>query len=449
MAINLGSTAIADVKLGTTQVEKIYLGSTQVWGGSPAPVDPQYGEVVLYGYTEVETNISNVTGGTVTVTDDDTFKMTFSGEMSGTTYALPINVTITGSDPSNYFDWVVSGTDANGTPIQVEMMFMDPGMSISGVSGSFTVSFRINTFKNLTIDKTTTTTRTLTSVSQFNQLGSSDSYATHVLGNVPKQAVKSVKIGYTPTSIPDNFLRSCYNLESLSFSSNNNIRTIGNYFLSSISSTYTTLAQIDLPSPINTIGDHFLYSTSAYNHPITLPSSVQQIGEYFLASNSQLNSSVTLSANLINIPGNFMSGDTKFNQPIVIPESVGNIQTAFLSGCTAFNSPITLSSSMTSIGSNFLNNCFKFNQDITLPSTITSVGATFMSNLGDMVGTVNIGTLPATVFVTGNYTLNARNNSSAAYTTGVTIKGTNRAAFIARFPDRTSSPYRKLIDGGA
>ena len=31
MAINLGSTAIADAKLGDTQVDKIYLGSTEIW----------------------------------------------------------------------------------------------------------------------------------------------------------------------------------------------------------------------------------------------------------------------------------------------------------------------------------------------------------------------------------------------------------------------------------
>lgn len=39
MGINLGSTAIADMKLGSAQVEKAYLGTTQVWptGGSEDP----------------------------------------------------------------------------------------------------------------------------------------------------------------------------------------------------------------------------------------------------------------------------------------------------------------------------------------------------------------------------------------------------------------------------
>ena len=34
MGLNIGSTAISDLKVGTTQVDKVYLGSTLVWGGA-------------------------------------------------------------------------------------------------------------------------------------------------------------------------------------------------------------------------------------------------------------------------------------------------------------------------------------------------------------------------------------------------------------------------------
>lgn len=37
MAINLGSTAISDLKVGNTQVDKVYLGSTEVWSNQPTP----------------------------------------------------------------------------------------------------------------------------------------------------------------------------------------------------------------------------------------------------------------------------------------------------------------------------------------------------------------------------------------------------------------------------
>lgn len=38
MAINLGSTAISNIKLGSTQVDKVYLGSTEVWSNQPTPI---------------------------------------------------------------------------------------------------------------------------------------------------------------------------------------------------------------------------------------------------------------------------------------------------------------------------------------------------------------------------------------------------------------------------
>ena len=37
MGINLGSTAISDMKIGTTQVDRAYLGSTLLWGTAPTP----------------------------------------------------------------------------------------------------------------------------------------------------------------------------------------------------------------------------------------------------------------------------------------------------------------------------------------------------------------------------------------------------------------------------
>lgn len=470
MAVNLGTAAIADVKLGTTQVEKIYLGNEQVWGGSPAPADPQYGEVVLYGYTETQTTLSNVTGGTVTVTDDDSFKAVFSGQMTGQTIVLPVSVTITGSDPSSYYAWNIVAIDANGTRLDTSMMMIDPGISISGVSGSFTVSFRIDSFKSIAIDKTTTTTRTLDSAAEFNQLAPSNNY---VLTDVPASAVQSVKVGSSITAIPNYFLSGCTNLQSLTFSRSSSLTSIGNYFLSYITSSSTTLSEISLPNGLQTIGTNFMSSSTAYNQPLTLPNSVTSIGQYFMSSNSSFNSPVTLSTSLTSIPNYFMQPCSSFNQPLVIPDGVTSIGQGFMSGCTAFNSTLTLSSTLTSIGNTFLYNCrafnktltlpstltqigdsflatcYGFNQAITLPGSLTSVGTSFMSNLRDMVSAVNIGTLPATAFAAGNYTLSAYANSAAAYTTGITIIGTNRADFITRFPDRTSIPYRKLIDGGA
>lgn len=37
MGINLGATAISDVKLGNSQVSKLYLGNTEIWASTPPP----------------------------------------------------------------------------------------------------------------------------------------------------------------------------------------------------------------------------------------------------------------------------------------------------------------------------------------------------------------------------------------------------------------------------
>lgn len=592
MAINLGSTAIADAKLGAEQVDKIYLGEQVVWSNTPpTPTEPPYGEVVLYGYTQASTNISNITGGTVTVTDDDMFKMTFSGEMMGTTYVCPINITISGDDPTDYWGWSVSGTDANGTPVYVDMLFDDPGISISGVSGSFTVSFRINSFAGLVIDKTTTTTHTLASATEFNQLAGTSST---VLGDVPKGAVKSVEVGTDITSIPDRFLYACSNLQSVTFSSNSSVSSIGSYFLGSISSSTTSIARIDLPESLRTIGTYFLSSCTAYNQPLAIPTGVTSIGDRFLNPNSSFNSSVTLPTTLTTVGNYFMASCTSFNQPLTIPGSITSLGTYFLSGCTRFNSTITIASGITSIsnyfvngctafnkaltvpegvttigtnflyratalnstvslpstlntiGNSFMSSCSKFNQSLTIPASVTTIGTGFLSscavfnkpitvpsgvttvgnnflsqctafnsavtfltttaltigtnflysctnfnqpltlpvylrrigtnflsgcakfnqditfpqgaqiervegyflyNANAMVHSIILNSVSSGAFIASSYSLSTTSSAAAMYTTGITIKGTNRAAFMSSFPNRTSSPYRKLIDG--
>lgn len=39
-------------------------------------------------------------------------------------------------------------------------------------------------------------------------------------------------------------------------------------------------------------------------------------------------------------------------------------------------------------------------------------------------------------------------SSAKMYVKGVTVKGTGRATWISALPNRTSYPYRKLINGG-
>ena len=152
---------------------------------------------------------------------------------------------------------------------------------------------------------------------------------------------------------------------------------------------------------------------------------------------------------ITSIPDYFLKSCVYLNQPLVLPSGVTSIGQYFLSGCSSFNQPLTLPSSLSSIGRNFLSTCTSFNQPLVLPSGVTSIGTTFMYNCNAMTSYVNVGSLAATIMSTSNYAFSTTNSTAGSYTTGVKIKGTNRAAWLSRFPNRTSSPYRKLVDYGS
>lgn len=364
MAINLGSTAIADAKLGTTQVEKIYLGSEQVWGRSPTPTDPQYGEVVLYGYTVTQTVIDNVTGGDVEVKDEAIVRdVLFS-------VTPPITITIEGDDVEVPWDWQVT-TDQPGA--WVDPWMLSEAFSITAPSNPFTITFTLESIASISIDKTTTSVRTVASVAEFNEYNYPDDGSFMMENNIPVEAVKEFRVGSQIISIPDNFLRGAVNLDDFSFSTNSNLTTIGNQFLQSCN---TINCPMNIPVDVTTIGDNFLSNADSFNNMLTLPNT------------------------------------------------------------------------LTSIGASFLVSARAFNQPIVLPSTLTSIGANFLFYMGNMTSYVDVGSLDASIIVYSQYAFSAINQAAPAYTTGIPIKGANRAAWRNKFPNKTSYPYRKLIDGG-
>ena len=121
--------------------------------------------------------------------------------------------------------------------------------------------------------------------------------------------------------------------------------------------------------------------------------------------------------------------------------SIGN---GFLYGCTSFDSPITIPSSVTTIGAFFMYGCSSFDSPITIPSSVTTVGALFMHGCNAMVSTVYCNA-PASGAATSNDTFSVNSSDEAAYTTGITLGGTYASDWKAKFPDRNSYPYRKLI----
>lgn len=214
---------------------------------------------------------------------------------------------------------------------------------------------------------------------------------------VSNDHVKSVSLTGLVTTLPKNFLCSSSHLESVDISATT-ITSIPDYFCKGCS---ILNSDIIIPTGVTSIGHGFLWECRAFNSIISMPNTVTSIGDYFLMWD------------------------------------------------TAFNKPLAISSSLTTIGLDFMYHCQSFNQDITFPNTVTSYGYSFMSDCRAMVKTINIGSITPRAY-TDNYTFAAQVSTAPCYTTGITIKGSNRAAWISRYPNSSSnSCYRKLINGGS
>ena len=359
--------------------------------------DPEFGEVVLYGYTVSETVIDNVSSGfTVTVQNEERLKQAVDITM----YELPIVVSVNGDDFSFSDEWTIEATDNNEMPVPElgDPFVFNEIFSVSAVpepSGSFSFEFTLETIGGIEIDTTTTTKRTLTSITEFNKLAGT---ADFILDNVPKLALKEVKIGYNIVSTPNAFLYNCENIDTLSFSKNSSVTTIGNLFGRRIGFNSGGVEEIKIPEGVTSIGNDFLPATKI-NGMVTLPESLLTIGRAF------------------------MNGAI-ISCPIIIPSRVSTIGDNFLTG-SSIEAPVKFLGVPTSIGTHFMFEC------------------------GNMTSTVYLGNVPSTAFATSNNTLSVTINTRPAYQIGIPIKGAYSSSFVARFANRTSSPYRKLIDRGA
>lgn len=199
---------------------------------------------------------------------------------------------------------------------------------------------------------------------------------------------------------------------------------------------------------VTSIGDGFLQYCYDLNWPITVPDSVLSIGDNFLLNCEIFNSSVTLPSGLATIGDMFLDSCIEFNQQIVIPDSVTSIGNYFMGSCYDFTGPLTLSSNLNSIGSYFLYACSSFNRSLSLPTTLTSIGERFLYRCDSMGSTIDVGSLSETIAGSSSYSFATNNASAIFYRVGAAIAGSNRAAWLSRFPNRTTNPYRKLRDAG-
>jgi len=216
--------------------------------------------------------------------------------------------------------------------------------------------------------------------------------------------------------------------------------TIGNEYLF-IDTPSTDLPYFASPTTLwNNIYSYQVLNTLTGNFSKT------SIGNYFLQNCYSFNQPLTIPSGITSIATSFLQNCYTFNQPLTIPSDVTSIGAYFLQNCYTFNQPLTIPSDVTSIGSNFLSGCCSFNQPLTIPSDVTSIGDYFLYNCYSL-STINYNT---SVYPTDNNSLSQTVNSKTSATgSGIKVYGTNRAGLLTALPNRTATPFRKLIDGGS
>ena len=164
---------------------------------------------------------------------------------------------------------------------------------------------------------------------------------------------------------------------------------------------------------------------------------------YFL-NNCQNLTTLTGVENLLATSDNFLKQCSKLNCELNFSKLwiAGDY---FMPQCSSFNSIISIPK-VHNIGRNFMERCTSFAQTLTLGSQLQRlyVGTTqFMWRCDNFTSLV----CNCSVYPTDNNSLSTNNSSATMYTTGITLTGTYASDWKTALPDRTSSPYRKLILG--
>lgn len=239
--------------------------------------------------------------------------------------------------------------------------------------------------------------------------------------------------------IGSNFCSGC-SVDMVSFDNYENIR-VGGHFLSNASCTFGDGGyKFD---KFVSVGDFFCGNTTFSQRITSLGfGSLETIGDrFFIGSNFNF----PISLPLVNKIGDgFLHGCTSFNQPLTL--CARKIGSSFLNGCSSFNSPIAFSADTIIHPTSFMAGCSAFNQDLTIPHFDQSVGSysSVMYNCKAMTSKLYISEAPSSM-TASNGCLGTNDSTAACYTTGIQLVGDYANDWKTKLPDRTSSPYRKLI----
>lgn len=164
----------------------------------------------------------------------------------------------------------------------------------------------------------------------------------------------------------------------------------------------------------------------------------------FLRGCSNLETISEIPENVTTIQSFFLHNCISLNCDIIMP-GVTTISTSFLCGCTAFDGYIDTANKTLPDAYWFLRRCtsltsLTIEEGFNVNATQVNSFLTELTNLQSL--TVKSSWVPS-----GDATLTVSDNTSPAYVNGVTITGPYRSQWLA-LGNRTTSPYRKLIDGG-
>lgn len=194
----------------------------------------------------------------------------------------------------------------------------------------------------------------------------------------------------------------------------------GPAFINNVSIPFNNIKEVELGEAAILLPDYFLYGATGLRS-IKGEGNLRQVGHYFL-SNAQF----SFALNFANL------------------EAVGNY---FMSNCTSFNSSLSFPKLVTT-GNYFLNQLTSFAQPITMPSTLSAMGNYFMYRCNNFTGPLNCeGPTNPNRITTQAQSFGTNLSSAIMYTTGITLTGPYASDYKSKLPDRTSSPFRKLILG--
>lgn len=172
------------------------------------------------------------------------------------------------------------------------------------------------------------------------------------------------------------------------------------------------------------IPDYFGYYFTGLEEVINIPETVTEIGNYFL---------------------NNCSG---FNNELILPDSVTTIGTYFMRNLNTFNSNLYLGNGLKTIGAYFFNNNNAFDKTMKIPESVTRINDYFMNTCNNFkMLELSQNIIDSGYIYASDYSLSTTSSTAASYTGGINISGLTTAGFeklIAKWPNRTTSPYRKL-----